>query len=47
MDNISPIERLQIQEIIRQVKGPYQPFKKPVKLRDLIQIMQEVWEEDD
>ncbi|CAD8071114.1 unnamed protein product [Paramecium sonneborni] len=40
-------ERRQIEDIIRQVKGPYQPFYKKIKLKYLVQILQEIWEEDE
>ncbi|CAK58915.1 unnamed protein product (macronuclear) [Paramecium tetraurelia] len=40
-------ERRQIEEVIRQIKGPYQPFQKKIKLKNLVQILQEIWEEEE
>ncbi|CAD8191203.1 unnamed protein product [Paramecium octaurelia] len=40
-------ERRQVEDIIRQTKGPYQPFQKKIKLKNLVQILQEIWEEDE
>lgn len=34
-------------DIIHSVKPPYQPFKKYVKLKDLIEVLDKAWEEDD
>ena len=44
---LSMLERPYIEEIVRQVKAPYPPFKKNVKLKDLVQLLNEIWEDDD
>lgn len=40
-------EREQVEDIIRQVKGPYPAFARRIRLRELVQILAEVWEEDE
>jgi hypothetical protein len=29
------------------VKGPYSPFEKRIKLKDLVELLNEIWEEDE
>lgn len=36
-----------IEEIIRQVKAPYAPFHKRIKLRDLVELLNQIWEDDE
>jgi hypothetical protein len=36
-----------IVDIIQAVRPPYKPFKKYIKLKDLVEILTEVWEESD
>ena len=40
-------EKPYIYEIINAVKAPYKPFKKYVNLKDLVETLEEVWEESD
>ena len=40
-------DRPHIEDIIRQIKGPYPYFQKRIRLGDLIEILNDVWDEDD
>lgn len=39
-------ERPYIEEIVRMVKGPYPPFHKRIKLRQMVELLNEIWEDD-
>lgn len=40
-------ERPYIEEIVRQVKAPYPAFHKRVKLKHLVELLNEIWEDED
>jgi len=35
-----------IEKIIKAITPPYQPFKTPIKLSDMVEILDDIWEED-
>ncbi|EAR94408.1 hypothetical protein TTHERM_00050560 (macronuclear) [Tetrahymena thermophila SB210] len=42
-DNLDEDQREIIYEIIEQVKPPYEPFEKYIKLKDMVDCLNEVW----
>jgi hypothetical protein len=41
------LDKPYIYDIINAVKPPYKPFKKYIKLKDLVEVLEEVWDESD
>ena len=46
-DSISLFDKPYINDIINSVKSPYKAFKKYIKLNDLVEILEEAWQESD
>ena len=37
----------EIEKTIRSITPPYEPFKKPIRLADMVEILDDIWEDDE
>lgn len=44
---ISAKDYAKIEQIIRSISSPYESLPKPIRLVDMVEILDDIWEEDD
>ena len=40
-------EYAEIERVIRSITPPYAAFNKPIRLSDMVEILDDIWEEDE
>ena len=44
---INPIDRLEVISTLKSVCPPYEPFRTPYKLTEMIGLLSDLWEDED